>query len=229
VVGISLPPGPRSIVTKHVVSLTKPLPRPNADVKGTGGGFVQYYGTSDGKFSHDMEHTRTTNHFENADLYGGGPWEYQRGGLGQPGLHTQNVRESLDILAPKPVYTSTNYGRWNISESPTQIMYGDDAKAADAWRKIGRRESLARNSKEERAMTNLRDAPAELPVEELEDVDLGGEEPEKKQKRQPTPVQVITMKNPLSREERVAQRVAEARQRTYGGQGKAGGRGEDTI
>jgi hypothetical protein len=90
----------------------------------------------------------------------------------------------FDIPAPQPIYMSALYGRYNSTVSPTTMMYGEDAKAADVWQKIERRESLVKKPAYNRASQ-----PVELPIEDLEDINLNGDSKEWRQTKRPaTPV-----------------------------------------
>jgi hypothetical protein len=94
------------------------------------------------------------------------------------------VSATSDIPAPQPMYTTALYGRYTSSASPAMRMYGEDARAADAWAKIERHESLIKN----RVV-----APIELPSEDVfEDINLDGDSQEWREGKRPdTPVFVV--------------------------------------
>lgn len=182
---ISWPLG-RPIVPTHVAPVAKPLPNPSEQIKGIGGGFVEAYGTGGGEGRSGREYERSNEGLEQAQIYGGRGHEWNEQHLpqghlqqGHPTLDMpSNVR--IDIQAPQPAYTHVNYGRFNSTQNPAAAMYGEDARAADAWDRIDRRESLAK--------PRLRSQPIELAAEEFEDVDLGDSKERRQDKRPATPV-----------------------------------------
>jgi hypothetical protein len=159
------------IVTPNIAPAFKPLSPPKSDIKGVGGGFVEHWGPGSSK-SPSMpdndthyEHARRyvsnkeqeTNNFENANLYAGPSWIPD---------NECEVSVEPDIPAPQPMYTSALYGRYGSAVSPTTRMYGEDARAADNWAKIERREALV-----EKRVPQAAKLPDE---EEFEDVDPNG-------------------------------------------------------
>ena len=176
-----------STVTTNVAPVVKPLKGPYGEIKGVGGGFVDYYGTGEDMGESGGEKSRNNNQFEDANLYSGPTWGYKKGELEQSGLH--HGPEAIDIPAPKPVYTNLNYGRYNSTESPRSMMYGDDAKAADAWDKFEKRESLVRSKGKERALPEVKAESDQLPAGEFEDVDLNRDSDHRREAQRPaTPV-----------------------------------------
>jgi hypothetical protein len=172
------------IVPTNTAPAVKPLPASKAEIKGVGGGFVEHWGPSSSvmRMADSDERVRQygnekekNDRFENADLYAGPSWNFHsdRGVSATPG-----------IPAPQPMYTTALYGRYTSSASPTTRMYGEDARAADAWAKIERRESLVKN----RVM-----APIGLSSEDVfEDINLDGDSKEWREGKRPdTPVFVV--------------------------------------
>ncbi|KAH5574318.1 hypothetical protein HBI24_199300 [Parastagonospora nodorum] len=91
-----------------------------------------------------------------------------------------------NIQAPQPAYTHALSGRYNSTQNTAELMYGEDARAAEAWAKIEKRESLV--EKKSRSQT------IELPANEWEDVDLDGDDGGwKKNKRPATPAGVFAI------------------------------------
>jgi hypothetical protein len=113
--------------------------------------------------------------FENADLYAGPSWNFHS---------ERNVSATPDIPAPQSMHTTTLYDHYTSSASATTRMCGEDARAANVWQKIERRESLVKN----RVV-----APIELPSEDVfEDINLDGESKEWREGKRPdTPVFVV--------------------------------------
>jgi hypothetical protein len=179
-----LPRTMSNIVPTNIAPAVKPLPALKVEIKGVGGGFVEHWGPSsgaarmvDGESSnaharrYGNEKEKKDDNFENADLYAGPGWTFN------------TERATLDIPAPQPMYTSALYGRYTSSASPTTQIYGEDARAVDAWAKIDRRESLVKN----RVV-----APIELPSEDVfEDINLDGDSEWREGKRSDTPVFVV--------------------------------------
>jgi hypothetical protein len=174
------------IIPTNIAPAVKPLPAPKVEIKGVGGGFVEHWepsssvtrmADSDERVRrYGNEKKKNGDNFENVDLYAGPSWN----------LHSErNVSATPDIPAPQPMYTTALYGRYTSSASPTTRTYGADARAADVWQKIERRESLVKN----RAM-----APIELPSEDgvFEDINLDGDSKEWREGKRPgTPVFVV--------------------------------------
>jgi hypothetical protein len=158
-----------------VAPVAKPRSHPKLEIKRIGGGCVEHYGgngASEEKYeharSHGSEKTKSNDHFENADLYAGPAWQWNTSHPQQHSLHPEN-NATTDIPAPQPIYTSTLYGRYNSTASPTTMMYGDDTKAAEVWEKIERHESLVGKRGSERV-----EQPMKVHGEDFEDVDLNG-------------------------------------------------------
>jgi hypothetical protein len=172
------------IVPTNMAPAVKPLPAPKAEIKGVGGGFLEHWGPSssvtrmvnaDNARRYGNEKEKNDGKLENADLYAGPGWNFHS---------ERNVSATPDIPAPQPMYTTALYGRYTSSASLTTRMYGEDARAADAWAKIERCESLVKN----RVV-----APIELPSEDVfEDINLDGDSKEWREgKRSDTPVFVV--------------------------------------
>jgi hypothetical protein len=134
------------IIPTNIAPAVKPLPAPKVEIKGVGGGYVEHWGPSrsvtrmadsdERVRRYGNEKKKNGDNFENVDLYAGPSWN----------LHFErNVSATPDIPAPQPMYTTALYGRYTSSASPTTRTYGEDARAADVWQKIERRESLVKN------------------------------------------------------------------------------------
>jgi hypothetical protein len=174
------------IIPTNIAPAVKPLPAPKVEIKGVGGGYVEHWGPSrsvtrmadsdERVRRYGNEKKKNGDNFENVDLYAGPSWN----------LHFErNVSATPDIPAPQPMYTTALYGRYTSSASPTTRTYGEDARAADVWQKIERRESLVKN----RVV-----APIELPSEDgvFEDINLDGDSKEWREGKRPdTPVFVV--------------------------------------
>jgi hypothetical protein len=158
------------VVPPNLAPAIKPLPPPKIEIKGVGGGFVEHWEPSSSKspmlpdsdmrYEHARRHVgkkeKENDKFENADLYADPGWNSHK---------EHSVSVEADIPAPQPMYTSALWGRYNSAASPTTRMYGEDARAADVWAKIERRESLAKNR-----------VPQAVKLEkEFEDIDLDGD------------------------------------------------------
>jgi hypothetical protein len=170
------------ILPTNIAPAVKPLPAPKVEIKGVGGGFVEHWGPSSSvtrgtdsdervrRYSNEKK--KNGDNFENVDLYAG------------PGWNFNTERATPNIPAPQPMYTTALYGRYTSSASPTTQMYGEDARAVDAWAKIDRRESLVKN----RVV-----APIELRSKDVfEDVNLDGDSKEWREGKRPdTPVFVV--------------------------------------
>jgi hypothetical protein len=101
-----------------------------------------------------------------------------------------------DIQAPQPAYTHALSGRYNSTQSTAELIYGEDARAAEAWAKIEKRESLVEQKSRSQAI--------ELPADEWEDVDLdGGDGGWKKNKRPTTPAGVFAIGDSEDEEDEV--------------------------
>jgi hypothetical protein len=143
-----------SLGDNAALPIAHPLPRPGADIKGVGGGLVQYFCPPSNPASKASATSHTAKNeakgsLDTADVYAG---------LGLPRAkdddlihHSTSQRSTdFDIPAPPRIYTSTNYGRYNsteviseVGESSTSAMYAHgDVRATEAWKKIARRESL---------------------------------------------------------------------------------------
>jgi hypothetical protein len=120
-------------------NIALPILRSRADIKGIGGGFVQYFRPSckPARKASVKSHTKPSKPdpgFGNTDLYAGPDW---------PG--EDSIHQSQPVPAPSRIYTSTNYGRYNapeVGESSLTAMYRHDGRVAEAWKKIGRTEPL---------------------------------------------------------------------------------------
>jgi hypothetical protein len=134
--------------------IAQPLPRPRADIKGIGGGFVQYFrpsSTPARKASRKSHARELESGFEIADLYSRLGWLWTKGEDSINHLASQ-PSTAIDTSVPSSprIYTGTNYGRYNSTEATTEVgesfvlaRYGHaDDRAAEAWKKIARRESL---------------------------------------------------------------------------------------
>jgi hypothetical protein len=178
-------PMPRSqheVVPESIAPVATPLKIPTRETKGVGGGFVKYFKFGKGRRKQDeedededkaednIENRKDDDHFENPDLYGVPSWEPKRGELEQPGLYDEP--ETINIPAPKPIYTNSNYGRYNAS--PVMAL-GDDGKAADVWEKINKRESLVRGRANSRSRPEMHTGTLEQAADGFEEVDLHGE------------------------------------------------------
>jgi hypothetical protein len=172
------------IVPTNIAPAVEPLPAPKAEIKGVGGGFVEHWGPSSSvtRMADSDERVRgygkekeKNDMFENADLYAGPSWNFHS---------ERNVSATPDIPAPQSMHTTTLYDHYTSSASPTTRMCGEDARAANVWQKIERRESLVKN----RVV-----APIELPSEDVfEDINLDGESKEWRESKRPdTPVFVV--------------------------------------
>jgi hypothetical protein len=134
--------------------IAHPLPKPGADIKGVGGGLVQYFCPS----SNPASKASATSHTAKSETGGISDTANLSVGLELPraededSIHHSTSQRStdFDIPAPPRIYTSTNYGRYNstefiseVGESSTSAMYAHgDVRATETWKKIARRESL---------------------------------------------------------------------------------------
>jgi hypothetical protein len=183
------------IVPTSIAPAVKPLPAPKAEIKGIGGGFVEHWGPSSSvtRMADSDERVRgygkekeKNDMFENADLYAGPGWNFHS---------DRGVSATSDIPAPQPMYTTALYGHYTSYAGPTTRIYGEDARAVDAWAKNERRESLVKNHVV---------APIELPSEDdtFEDINLGGDSKEWREGKRPdTPVFVVGEKEQVENNE----------------------------
>jgi hypothetical protein len=124
------------------------------EIRGIGGGFVEHYGSTTSNASGQLrhEHTRVNTNekirnndqFENADLYAGPGWQWNTLHPPQPNLQPEQD-STTHIPAPQPIYISPLYSGYNSTARPTTMIYGDDAKVAEALEEIDRRKSLVGN------------------------------------------------------------------------------------
>ncbi|KAH6205226.1 hypothetical protein HBI42_164930 [Parastagonospora nodorum] len=101
-----------------------------------------------------------------------------------------------DIQAPQPAYTHALSGRYNSTQNTAELMYGEDARVAEAWAKIEKRESLVEPKSRSQAI--------EIPADKWEDVDLDGNDGGwKKNKRLATPAGVFAIGDSEDEEDEV--------------------------
>ncbi|KAF2824177.1 hypothetical protein CC86DRAFT_420606 [Ophiobolus disseminans] len=203
----SVPQSQIETVPSNVAPVATPLKKPTGEIKGVGGGFVKYFKFGKRKNKHESEsesedddvdedvhretkgkERKSVDNFENADLYGGPSWEPKRGELEQPGLY----EEPEDIPAPKPIYTSTNYGRYDsktATNNPRIMVLRDDGRAADVWDKINKRVPLVHSRPSSRVKPDAADDTSEQNTDGFQEINLGSDSKKWKEAKRPaTPV-----------------------------------------